>query len=244
MNDLQLISFISVSCSEFANKHFQFCPLYYRKDMGERTLLVCNVGTCSQGQRCFEFNTYALICIIRDSAIIINYPHFIILLTICKCTFICLLSLYIISFLTVYCLVLLQGPQMMLYIKNSGMPVLDPLLPFHVKGSEFITSHKVTWNRYGHICPPSFSHFILKNLLLLDLFHVSIAAYWILNAYASMLMWTLYSSSCVLLVYLIVIFFVVVTSVSQLSVLFWNIFFISFFVLVLMRMSFFFMYHN
>lgn len=64
---------------------------------------------------------------------------------------------------------------MMLYIKNYGMPVLDPLLRFHVKGNEFITFHKVTWNRYTHSCPPSFSQFIFRVLLLLDFFHVSMA---------------------------------------------------------------------
>jgi hypothetical protein len=37
---------------------------------------------------------------------------------------------------------------MMLYTRNYGMPVLDPLSLFPVKGREFITSLKVTWNRY------------------------------------------------------------------------------------------------
>jgi hypothetical protein len=37
---------------------------------------------------------------------------------------------------------------MMLYTRNCGMLVLVPLSHFLVKGSEFITFHKVTWNRY------------------------------------------------------------------------------------------------
>jgi hypothetical protein len=37
---------------------------------------------------------------------------------------------------------------MMLYTRNYGMPVLVPLSIFLVKGSEFITFHKVIWNRY------------------------------------------------------------------------------------------------
>lgn len=36
----------------------------------------------------------------------------------------------------------------MLCIRNYGMLVLVPLSPFHVKGSEFITFHRVIWNRY------------------------------------------------------------------------------------------------
>lgn len=48
--------------------------------------------------------------------------------------------------------VLLQEAQLMIYTKNYGMPVLDPLLPFHVKGNEFITFLKVTWNRLGCFC--------------------------------------------------------------------------------------------
>jgi hypothetical protein len=37
---------------------------------------------------------------------------------------------------------------MMLYTRNCGMLVPVPLSHFLVKGSEFITFHKVTWNRY------------------------------------------------------------------------------------------------
>lgn len=37
---------------------------------------------------------------------------------------------------------------MKLCLKNFGMPVLVHLSVFHVKVNEFITFHKVTWNRF------------------------------------------------------------------------------------------------
>lgn len=36
----------------------------------------------------------------------------------------------------------------MLSTRNFGIPALDPLSLFLVKGSGFITFHKVTWNRF------------------------------------------------------------------------------------------------
>jgi len=56
---------------------------------------------------------------------------------------------------------------MMLYTRNCGMPVLDPLSLFRVKGREFITSPKVIWNRY--IAP---DHFLDTILIVLFPFRI------------------------------------------------------------------------
>ena len=45
----------------------------------------------------------------------------------------------------------MQGPQMMLCLRNCGMPVLDHLSLFLVKENGFIISCKVIWNRYEDI---------------------------------------------------------------------------------------------
>lgn len=87
MINFQFISLLSVACSGFADKQFKICIPFDRKGMGENNFnSVRNVGTFSQGQRCFKFNKCPLICLIRDSANIINYLCVIVLLSICKCT--------------------------------------------------------------------------------------------------------------------------------------------------------------
>lgn len=47
-----------------------------------------------------------------------------------------------------FCGDLIQEHHMMLYTRSFGMPVLDLLLMYLVKGKGFITFPKDIWNRY------------------------------------------------------------------------------------------------
>lgn len=47
-----------------------------------------------------------------------------------------------------FCGDLIQEHHMMLYTRRFGMPVLDLLLMYLVKGKGFITFPKDIWNRY------------------------------------------------------------------------------------------------